>query len=59
MNKPKFKITAEYKSGNEQSATFFNLMPMEAAVLVTLSDDMYDVKKVTIENLQEEQKSDD
>lgn len=57
MNKPKFKITAEYKSGNVQSATFFNLIPMEAAVLVTLSDDMLDVKKVTIENLQEEKKS--
>ena len=59
MRKPKFKITAEYKSGDVQSATFFNLIPLECAVLVTLSDDMYDVKKVTIENLQEEQKSDD
>lgn len=59
MKKPKFKITVEYQSGNVQRATFFNLEPLGAAVLVTLSDDMFDVKKVTIENLQEEQKSDD
>lgn len=57
MSNPKFKITAQYFSGNEQSATFNELKALEYATLVTLMQDMRGVKKVTIENLQEEKKS--
>ena len=59
MSKPKFKITAQYMSGHEQSATYCTLKALKYATHITLMQDMRGVKKVTIENLQEEQKSDD
>ena len=59
MSNPKFKITAQYFSGNEQSATFNELKALEYATLVTLMQDMHGVKKVTIENLQKERDTDD
>lgn len=57
MGKPKFKITAQYFSGHEQSATYETLRALKYATQITLLQDMRGVKKVTIENLQEEKNS--